>query len=205
MSSVTLPAAPAAPEAETHDFHGFTAPWAVPGQDVSRASKVLLDAWLDSQPQTPHWSETYEMLMRELDQDNKPRWDWRKALFIAWNALPTKLRWPETKQGLVDLLGLRNDATIRHWRKNDPEIDKRIAEVRVQLVDNAVSDLIQAAIDCGLNDGPQGFQDRQMLLKITKVLVPTTKTEISGPDGGPVHTVAELSDDDLLHIATSGS
>lgn len=201
------PAAPGtAHEPDTRDFSGFTAPWALPGQDVSRASKAALDIWLESLAERPPWYGRYVELMHERDEAGRARWDWRKALYIAWAALPARLRTPATITELADLLGLNNTGSIRHWRAKDPEIDRRIAEVRVRLVGDAVSDLLQASIDNGLNGGPQGHPDRKMLLEIAGVYRPKQTQEISGPDGGPLQyrPVGDLSDEELARIATGG-
>lgn len=161
--------APADSVSETHDFHaleGFTAPPNAPGQEISRMSKAELDAWLVQQAQPPAWLNLYD----ELLADGK--WDWRKCLYVAWSCLPARLRWPATVAELADLMGLKNTATIRHWRRNDRTIEQEIRERRVGLVHDHVGELLQAAIDCAVGDGPQGHQDRKMLLEVAGIYRP---------------------------------
>lgn len=198
------PAAPGtAHEPDTRDFSGFTAPWALPGQDVSRASKAALDIWLESLAERPPWYGRYVELMLERDDAGRARWDWRKALYIAWAALPARLRTPATITELADLLGLNNTGSIRHWRAKDAEIDRRIAEVRVRLVGDAVSDLLQASIDNGLNGGPQGHPDRKMLLEIAGVYRPKQTQEITGAEGDRLRIQIEYADDPIDSTETA--
>ena len=173
---------PDLPEEETHDFHafeGFTAPDGAPGQDVSHTHKRGLDAWLGTQKEQPAWQALYDDLLQEQnDRPKEERWDWRKCLYVAWRCLPARLRWPANLAELASFMGLTNTATIRHWKIKDPAIEKRIADLRVRLVDEHVSDLLQAAVDCGIGDGPQGHQDRKMLLEIAGIY--RNKQEIAG-------------------------
>lgn len=208
MNTQTVGLSPddAAPN-ETHDFHGFTAPPDAPGQAASVASKTALDAWAEEQaketePGRAVWMPLYQELLDE--QTGKPqsaRWDWRKCLYVAWRCAPATLRWPLTVDELARFMGLRNTATIRHWRLKDPTIEQRIADLRVYLVDRHVSDLLFASLDCALHQAEKGFQDRKMLLEIANVYKPKTTQEITGADGGPVRTLTELSDEDLERIA----
>ncbi len=192
---------------ETHDFHGFTAPADAPGQAASIASKAAFDAWVEAQaketePGRAVWMPLYqELLDEQAGKAKEERWDWRKCLYVAWRCAPATLRWPATVDELARFMGLRNTATIRHWRLKDPTIEQRIADLRVYLVDRHVSDLLFASIDCALHQAEKGFQDRKMLLEIANVYKPKTTQEITGPDGGPVRTVHEMTDDELERIA----
>lgn len=194
---------------ETHDFHGFTAPPTAPGQGDSIASKAALDAWVDAQAKETEtgravWLPLYQELIDEqADKPKTERWDWRKCLYVAWRCAPATLRWPVTVDELARFLGLRNTATIRHWRQKDPTIEQRIADLRVYLVDRHVSDLLFASIDCALHQAEKGHQDRKMLLEIAGVYKPKVSQEITGADGGPVRTVHEMTDDELERIAAS--
>ncbi|MBK8772688.1 MAG: hypothetical protein IPM06_19985 [Rhizobiales bacterium] len=173
---------PDVPEEETHDFHafaGFTAPGGAPGQDVSHARKRDLDGWLAAHANPPAWLALYDdLLFEQSDRPKEERWDWRKCLYVAWRCLPAKLRWPANLAELASFMGLTNTATIRHWKIKDPTIERRIADLRVRLVDEHVSDLLQAAVDCGIGDGYQGHQDRKMLLEIAGIY--RNKQEIAG-------------------------
>jgi hypothetical protein len=189
------------PEGETHDFHafeGFTAPPTLPGQDVSRERKAILDAWLRTLPEPPAWQSLYEDLLAERTADRKtrPRWDWRKALYIAWSCVPRSQRWPKSLAGLADLMGLTDTATIRHWRQKDFEIDRRIRELPAQLVSNHVADILDAALFTALRQDEKGFQDRKLLLEIANVYKPRQVQELTGGDK-PVELKTELTDEEL--------
>lgn len=173
-----------APESETHDFHafeGFTAPSAAPGQDLSRERKLLLDAWLLKLKEPPAWQSVYEDLLAErTEETRRPRWDWRKALYIAWSCVPRSQRSPRSLAGLADLLGLTDTATIRHWRHKDPEIDRRVRELPAQLVANHVADILDASLFSATRLDEKGFQDRKLLLEIANVYKPRQVQELTG-------------------------
>lgn len=195
------------PGNETNDFDGFTAPAAVPGQEFSRMKKGEVDRFLDDVSDPPRWRDHYFQLLNE--QKGRPqgeRWDWRKCLWVAWHALPKKHRFPVNKRALADFLGV-TPSTMRMWALNDPLMSERVRDLRVDLVDEYVGDVLEAAADCAVNDGPQGHQDRKMILEMAGVYRPKVRSELSGPDDGPVEVrrVQELSDDELLRIAAGGS
>ena len=73
-------------------------------------------------------------MLAERTAAGGPRWDWRKALDIAWSCVPRTKRVPAKEEDLVGLLNLRNTRTIRTWKETDPEIEKRIAEMPKQLL-----------------------------------------------------------------------
>lgn len=191
-------AAPApAPDSETHDFHGFTAPPAAPGQDVSRERKTQIDAWLLTLKDPPAWQSLYEDLLAERTEARRPRWDWRKALLIAWSCVPRSQRSPRNLAGLADMMGLTDTATIRHWRQKDPEIDQRIRELPAQLVANHVADILDASLFSALRLDEKGFQDRRLLLEIANVYKPRQVQELTGGDK-PVSLKNEtLTEEDL--------
>lgn len=195
------------PGIENSDFSGFTAPSAVPGQGVSRMKKGEVDRFLDDQAEAPAWRDHYFQLLAEQGgRAQDERWDWRKCLWVAWMALPRAKRWPATKRELADFLGV-TPRSMRGWAENDPLLMERVRDLRVAMVDEHVGDVIQAAVECATMDGAQGHQDRKMLLEIAGVYRPKVRSELSGPDDGPVEVrrVQELSDDELLRIAAGGS
>lgn len=172
---------------ETHDFHGFTAPSGAPGQAASLASKAALDGWIAGQGGAkPIWLALYQEVMAEQGAKAvEERWDWRKCLYVAWRCAPAKTRWPQTLDELASFMGLRNTATIRHWRLKDARIEERIKTLRVQLVDEHVSDLINASLNCALNDAEKGHQDRKMLLEIAGVYKPKAQADVSVTNTDP--------------------
>lgn len=192
----------------THDFHGFTAAEAAPGQAASMASKRTLDGWVSEQKEKPGWLALYQELLAEQGtKATSDRWDWRKCLYVAWRCVPARARWPATLDELASFMGLRNTATIRHWRLKDGSIEERIKTLRVQLVDEHVSDLLQAALDCALGD-EKGHQDRKMLLEIAGVYRQKVSQEVGGPGGAPLkmYTVManpDMWDDDENNVGTA--
>jgi hypothetical protein len=171
---------------------GFTAPASAPGQAESHAAKAALDAWLATLEVVPAWHSLYADLLLELKpgkrrvSPNNMRWDWRKALFIAWSCLPARKRSPATLKELADLMGLTDPSTIRHWRAKDPEIDERIRALPVQLVTEHIADLLDAALAVALEREEKGFQDRKLLLEMAGAYKPRQVQELTGADDSDI-------------------
>ena len=89
---------------ETQVEEGFTASPNVPGQEQSHESKAGLEAWLAEQEAVPAWLGMYRDLLAERTETKRPRWDWRKALYIAWSATPRNNRWPKNHNELASFL-----------------------------------------------------------------------------------------------------
>lgn len=159
-------AAPAPPE-------GFTAPPAVPGQDQSRLSRDKLNARLadlqaiDAAP--PPWLELYDELLAERTADGHQRWDWRKALFIAWSCVPRSKREPKTLGALADRLGVRT-STIRMWCLHDPEIKQRIADLPRQMLLDHVADVYAVTIEVATTPDPRCTAERQLFYKLAGII-----------------------------------
>ncbi len=197
------------------DDGAFPAGEKVPGQKVSRnayevflentgmrKSEALREELKGIWPQmeeAPTWLESYQDLRAK-------GWDWRKAAFIAWSACPTDKRWPKTIGELaVTVLGLRSDRAIRKWRENDPRIDEQIGKMLISEMMDHRQDAIQAMIAVASKDEASGFNDRQMLLKITGVIKDKVQMEHVGPYGGPVLVegaiaFGDLADDELERV-----
>ncbi len=186
---------------------GFTRDANVPGQEKSRESKSKLDLWLEKQDPKPAWVRAYQELVSERSEKNTPRWDWRKALYIAWACLPRSKRNPATEQDLVDLLGLANTATIRKWKANDPEINQRIQEMPRLMVLDAVGDVMEALVHVAKTQNPQAHPDRKLFLEIAGVYVPRSKQEHMGEDGDPIEskTVIEIVYGDTQNNSASAT
>lgn len=179
---------------ENSEIAGFTAPFNVPGQAESRASKRALDSWVDEMSTKPAWYELYHTLMTERDELGKARWDWRKALYIAWASLPVRLREPRTQEELaVNYLGLTNDRTIRDWKAKDEEIKDRIADGPKRMLLDRMADIMDASILVATDPTPQATPERRMLLEIAGIYKPKEGREISGPEGGPMETRIEIA------------
>jgi len=185
---------------------GFTTPANVPGQAESRASKALLDALLEraaADEKLPAWHEMYQDLLQErtpvLDRHGRPtkrtrpRWDWRKALYIAWKSTPRERRWPKFEKELASLLGLANTGTIRKWREADPDIDERIARLPAEMLLDHVGEVFDALVTVAKDPDPKAFQDRRLFLEITGYYRPSGNVNLSMT---PISYIEVPEDDD---------
>jgi len=167
-------------------------------EQKTRAELAVEGVWLTME-QPPTWLEMYLQLRAK-------GWDWRKATFIAWSACPTDKRWPKTLSDLaITVLSLKSDRTIRQWRDKDPKIDEEISKLLIAEMMDHRQGAIQAMIKVAETPEASGFNDRQMLLRITKVIVDKSQVELSGPGGGPmehsgVGEFSGMSDDELEHV-----
>lgn len=185
---------------------GFTAPAEAPGQAASRSSKATLDVLLEKAAQAdglPTWHELYQDLLQErqplLDGRGqptgrtRPRWDWRKALYIAWNCTPRDKRWPRFERELAALLGLSNTRTMRHWREQDPEIGERIARLPSEMLLGHVADVYAALVAVAKDPDPKAHQDRKLFLEITGNYRPSGNVNLSMT---PISYIEVPEDDD---------
>lgn len=176
------------------EISGFTAPFHAPGQAESRASKRALDGWVDEMSTKPAWYDLYQELLAERTEEGKARWDWRKALYIAWASLPARLRQPSTQEELAtDYLGLTTDRTIRDWKAKDAGIEERIADGPKRMLLGRLADIMDASILVATDPIPSATPERRMLLEIAGIYKPKEGREISGPDGGPMETRVEIA------------
>lgn len=200
---------------EPEEDGAFPAGENVPGQQVSRSAyerflentglrkmEALREELKGMWPQMeepPAWLDLYLELRAH-------GWDWRKAVYIAWSACPTDKRWPRTAGELaVTVLGLRSDRTVRQWKEKDPRIEEWIGKLLMwEMLDHRAG-AIQAMVEMASKAEASGFNDRQMLLKITGVIKDKSALEVSGPGGGPVMTadavqLGELTNDELERV-----
>jgi hypothetical protein len=176
------------------DNSGFTAPPNAPGQAISHASKASLDDWLGEQREQPTWRALYDQLLQERTEQGRPRWDWRKALYIAWRCVPPALREPRYESELATLLGLTNTRTIRQWREKDPEIDERIAALPRELLMDHVSAVMSALVTVASSPAPQAHPDRKLFLEMVGEYKPKGGLDLNV-------NVSELSDEQLQALA----
>lgn len=188
----------------------------------SRAARVAVDGWLTEQIEPPPWLSLWRDLCDErvvvLDSDGQPvldargemrtrrRWDWRKALYIAWSCVPKQSRLPKTLEELCSLLGLASSGTIRNWRRADPGLQERIVELPRQLLVNHAVDVYDALVSVATTPDPKAFNDRRLFLELIGQYAPKGGVELSGPEGGPVpvdfsYGLTNLSDTDLDTLA----
>lgn len=178
----------------TDQQRGFTAPALAPGQDVSRLKKRELDQHLaglqgrDEAP--PAWLEIYDALLDERDEEGKRRWDWRRALYIAWCCTPKEARDPKTLGGLARRLGVAT-STMREWRYRDPEIERRISELPRLLLMEHVASVYQALATLASTPDPKTFQDRRLFLELTGQYSPKAGVILGGEVQVATVTAAE--------------
>lgn len=190
-------------------IEGFTAPPTVPGQAESRLSKAKLHAKLaDLQAQDaapPAWLELYDELLAEQTDAGHQRWDWRKALFIAWSCVPRSKREPKTLGALADRLGVRT-STIRMWCLHDPEIKQRIADLPRQVLLDHVADVYAVTVEVATTPDPRCTPERQLFYKLAGIL--QSQIELGGhlnlDHAGEMtmtHDLSKLSDEQLDQLA----
>jgi hypothetical protein len=200
------------------DEEEFPAGPDVPGQAESRAARQELQRWLTERTGLPAWFALWEDLVAERapmvdaageallnakgEVRTRRRWDWRKALYIAWSSVPKGRREPRTLEQLVDLLGLSSSGTIRNWRAHDPGMAERIAALPKTLLMGHVVDVYDALVTVATMPDPRANPDRKLFFILTGELDERTSLVVSGPNEGPVavnvdHGLGELSDEEL--------
>jgi hypothetical protein len=200
------------------DEEEFPAGPEVPGQAESRAARMELQRWLTERTELPAWFALWEDLVAERapmvdkageallnakgEVRTRRRWDWRKALYIAWSSVPKGKREPRTLEQLVDLLGLSSSGTIRNWRAHDPGLAERIAALPKAMLLDHVVDVYDALVTVATMPDPRANPDRKLFFVLTGELDEKTSLVVTGPDAGPVavnvdHGLSELSDEEL--------
>ena len=193
----------------------------VPGQAESRAARMELERWLTEQTELPAWFALWEELVSEraplVGRDGelllnvrgevrtRRRWDWRKALYIAWSSVPKSKREPKTLEQFVALLGLSSSGTIRNWRAHDPGIAERIAALPKTLLMDHVVDVYDALVTVATMHDPRAFNDRRLFLELAGQYAPKGSMTLTGAEDGPVgidmtYGIRNLSDDDLATL-----
>lgn len=157
----------------------FPASEATQGQKESRRSYQELQERLGEFG----WWQDYLALRQQ-------GWDWRKAVFIAWAASPVNGRSPETQAELAtQVLGLRNDRTIRKWREKQPEIDHAIAACQAAPLLRHRRDIFDALVTSARDPDFRHHSDRKLALELLGDYKPKSQHELVGEDGGPVEQV----------------
>lgn len=163
------------------DEDDFPAGMTTPGQAESRTARAALDDWLAGQETPPAWVALWQELSAERVEGRR-RWDWRKALYIAWSSVPRSQREPKTIEALADLLGLANTGTIRAWRAKDRGIDERIATLPRQLLLGHVADVYGALVEVASSADPRAHQDRKLFLELVGEYAQRSEVEVEVND-----------------------
>ncbi len=163
------------------DEEEFPAGETTPGQAQSRRARAELARWVVGQEKEPIWLPIWLELSAERVA-GKRRWDWRKALYIAWSCVPRSQREPKTIDGLADLLGLKGSGTIRAWRAKDPGIDERIATLPRQLLLGHVADVYGALVEVASTPDPKAHQDRKLFLELVGEYAQRSEVEVEVTD-----------------------
>jgi len=103
------------------------------------------------------WYPTYQAI--------KERFEWRKAAYIAWAASPKKGRVPALEDDMAQLLGYTAARTFRKWKKENPDIDAAIREMKLAPLEEHLADVITAWVDSALIVGRDGHADRKLFLE----------------------------------------
>ena len=147
----------------------FPASEHTPGQTESRAAHARFQALERIEGLT--WWDDYALLRRE-------GWDWRKAVYIAWESSPRVNRWPANQEVLAtEVLGLRSDRTIRKWREKWPELDDRIAALQAAPLMQYRRDVFDALVTVARTAEPSAHQDRKLFLEMTRDYTPRGKLD----------------------------
>jgi len=164
--------------ANVPDLGTFPASAATPGQAESRAAHERFRE-LD-RIEGLSWWDDYVLLRRE-------GWDWRKAVYIAWESSPRVNRWPGNQELLAtEVLGLRSDRTIRKWREKWPELDDRIAQLQAAPLMQHRRDVFDALVAMAGMADPRAHPDRKLFLEMTGDYRPKGALALTGEDGGPL-------------------
>jgi len=180
----------AARGAERGDMDELTLPGfddEVPGQDSH--GEALRDLF-EKRSDVP-WMVDYHTLRDE-------GWDWRKAAYIAWAAMPVDGRWPATQEALArQVLGLNSSRSIRGWRQKNPAIDERVASLLVESLMDARADVIDALKAVASTHAAAAHRDRKLFLEMTQLYKPEMALTLNKAGEDP----RELSDEELRAIA----
>jgi hypothetical protein len=173
----------------------FPANAETPGQVVSRSAYTRFVAIEDKCP----WWHEWRLLREE-------GWNWREAAVIAWEASPVKGRWPEKQQELaLNVLGLKSDRVIRRWKGLRPQIEERIARLKVEPLLRYRADVIMALVEVASTADPRAHPDRRMFLEMTGDYRGESRVEIAVPDDARQRLARLLGAEDDAGSETEGA
>jgi hypothetical protein len=94
-------------------------------------------------------------------------WDWRKAVYIAWLAMPEGHRVPRTQHELAtDVLGLSSDRRLREWRAANPAIEEAAVQLLRNRVFHALPAVMEALIESASTPSGRNHADRRTYLEL---------------------------------------
>jgi len=167
-----------------------------PGQDESRTAYQRFREI----GATYEWWEEYLEL-------RAAGWTWRKAVYIAWETMPTDRRVPETKDKLAtQVLALKSARTVRRWVQKDPAILETVARRQAAALFQYRAGIFRALGEVASMPEPKANADRRLALELMGDYRPRQAVELSGEDGKPpvemeiLTAVAELEDDELMQM-----
>lgn len=132
----------------------------LPGDSYSESSAQPAESTAQAKDQALaefSWYPTYQAI--------KERFEWRKAAYIAWSASPKKGRQPALEDEMARLLGYTAARTFRKWKKENPDIDAAIREMKLAPLEEHLADVITAWVDSALIVGRDGHADRKLFLE----------------------------------------
>ncbi|TXH11552.1 MAG: hypothetical protein E6R03_14290 [Hyphomicrobiaceae bacterium] len=145
----------------------------LPGDSYSEESAKPAESTAQAKDQALakfSWYPTYQAI--------KERFEWRKAAYIAWSASPKRGRQPALEDDMARLLGYTAARTFRKWKKENPDIDAAIREMKLAPLEEHLADVITAWVDSALIVGRDGHADRKLFLERAGLLA----GEIVGDD-----------------------
>lgn len=147
----------------------FPANPGVPGQQQSRrAYRDLLAEMTDA----AWWLDYLELVERG--------WDWRKAVYIAWEASPVHGRTPSTQCELAtQVLGLASDRVIRTWREKNPEMQDEIVRMQAAPLLKHRRDIYDALVAVASDPDPKSHQDRKLALEMLGDYRPRAQADVA--------------------------
>lgn len=177
---------------DSHDSqHGddtlFPASPDTPGQRQSRRAYHDLLAQLQTYP---WWQDYQELIARG--------WDWRKAVYIAWESTPAPGRQPPTQLELAQtVLGLTSDRRIRQWRDDNPDIQAEIVRMQAAPLLRHRRAIYDALAAVATDPDPKAHQDRKLALEMLGDYRPRAVADValSTPDAGVVIYLPDNSRD----------
>lgn len=145
-------------------------------------------------PNTFGWAEDFFLLLNQ-------GWNWRIAVYIAWEGGPKIGRWPKTQEQLAtEVLGLTSDRQISDWRKKYPAIDQTIGIMQAMPLLSHRRDMYEALAISASNPSSKGAQDRKLGFALLGDYVPNIKIEDKRSSSDPM----DMSDAELDEIIKLG-